>query len=489
MERTATEIRRIRSWFYEIHSAEYQSGEMFERFLAAYPAYASTLPLSRRRAMDFPFLDTYLDWAGAAKIPRCLLAAHTRKLRVDQYANPHSESRDSLRTTTEVEQARAAVLEYFGATPEEYTVIFTCNTTGALRLVGESYPFGPHQGYVYLRDNHNSVLGIREYAHRREAEVMVAGIHHGSLRLDGISLEGCLNMVPRGLFVFPAQSNFSGVQHCLDWIPRAQRTGWDVLLDASAFVTANRLDLGIYKPQFVALSFYKMFGYPTGIGCLIARHEALEKLERPWFAGGTIGGWHVPAQGPAAFEDGTVDFLGIPAVTIGLTYLETVGLQLVHDRCKALTGWLLEQFLTMCHTNGRRLVELYGPGDTEERGATITFNFRDPDGRMIDERVVIQAANKHGISLRTGCFCNPGCGEVAFGVDEQKLAELADPEVSAEMTIRERLDFLGLESGGAIRVSLGGVSTFADVEQFLRFAGSFCDATPTGSDLPVRTHC
>jgi selenocysteine lyase/cysteine desulfurase len=41
-----------------------------------------------------------------------------------------------------VERARASVLRYFGAPESEYACIFTPNATGALRLVGEAYPFG-----------------------------------------------------------------------------------------------------------------------------------------------------------------------------------------------------------------------------------------------------------------------------------------------------------------------------------------------------------
>ena len=57
-------------------------------------------------------------------------------------------------------------------------------------------------------------------------------------------------------------------------------TGEVDVLDASAFVPTNRLDLARWKPDFVSLSFYKMFGYPTGIGALIARRDALAKLRR-----------------------------------------------------------------------------------------------------------------------------------------------------------------------------------------------------------------
>src|SRR5439155_824095 len=91
-----------------------------------------------------------------------------------------------------------------------------------------------------------------------------------------------------GLFAFPAQSNFTGVRHPLDLVELAHARGWDVLLDAAAFVPTSRLDLAAVKPDFVSVSFYKMFGYPTGVGCLLARTHLLGTLRRPWFAGGTV---------------------------------------------------------------------------------------------------------------------------------------------------------------------------------------------------------
>ena len=97
-----------------------------------------------------------------------------------------------------------------------------------------------------------------------------------------------------------------------------------MFLDAAAFAPTNRLDLRSASPDFVAVSFYKMFGYPKGVGCLLIRNSTLQALKRPWFAGGTVnfatvhGAGHVLAPGEAGFEDGTLNFLGIPAVEIGL---------------------------------------------------------------------------------------------------------------------------------------------------------------------------
>lgn len=55
------------------------------------------------------------------------------------------------------DEARAAVLSFFKASSEDYTVIFTANATAALKLVGESYPFTNGSSLVLGVDSHNSV--------------------------------------------------------------------------------------------------------------------------------------------------------------------------------------------------------------------------------------------------------------------------------------------------------------------------------------------
>src|SRR5262249_40383941 len=152
---------------------------------------------------------------------------------------------------------------------DEYVAIFTPNASGALKLVGEAYPFAAGDHYLLTADNHNSVNGIREFAWAGGATVTYVPVVAPALRADEGALRAHLARAEPGrnhLFAYPAQSNFSGVQHPLEWIALAQARGWQVLLDASAYVPSNQLDLGRWHPDFVCLSFYKMFGYPTGVG-------------------------------------------------------------------------------------------------------------------------------------------------------------------------------------------------------------------------------
>ena len=274
--------------------------------------------------------------------------------------------------------------------------------------------------------------------------------------------------------------------------------GWDVLLDCAAYVPTNRLDLSEVKPDFVPLSFYKIFGYPTGVGALIARRDKLEKLVRPWFAGGTITivsvqgeGWHYLVPGEAGFEDGTVNYLSLPAIEIGLRHIDAVGVDAIHTRVATLTGWLLEQMQALMHSNGRPVIRIYGPLDTAARGGTISFNFHDADGVPVDFRHTERMADEDGISLRTGCFCNPGAGEIAHDIKQEEMAQCFESDTPVSyMELYETLQEIGGKTASTIRVSTGIASNFADVYRFMRFAERFVDmrAGDFGEVRPMAMH-
>ncbi len=472
----------------------------FAAFLAAHPGYERTRLLDELRATEYARLDrtgqVYLDYTGGSLYAASQLRRHHDDLSEHVFGNPHSNNPTSQAMTERVERAREAVLEYFRASPEEYMAIFTPNASGALRQVGEAYPFAPGGRYLLTFDNHNSVNGIREFARAKGAAITYVPLACPDLRVDRAALarelarpgggEGATN-----LFAYPAQSNFSGVQHPLEWIDEAHAAGWDVLLDAAAFVPTNRLDLSRWKPDLVALSFYKMFGYPTGIGALLMRRAMFDRMRRPWFAGGTIqiatvqGDGFYRAPDAAAYEDGTVDYLNIPAVEVGLRHLDEVGVEVVHERVRCLTAWLLARMEGLRHGNGRPMVRLHGPSRAEARGGTIAFNLLDPDGRAYDIRRVEELANVERISLRTGCFCNPGAGEATYGLTAEQIGSffhLAEGMSFDDLRARIRASF-GLEVG-AIRVSVGIASNFADVQRFLAFAAAFRDRSAADVGAP-----
>ena len=215
---------------------------------------------------------------------------------------------------------------------------------------------------------------------------------------------------------------------------------------------------------------------------LIARKETLRKLSRSWFAGGTTtvasvrGNKFYAAEAPAGLEDGTLNYLNIPAVGIGLDHLENIGYETIHTRVECLTGWLLEKLVEMKHSNGSDLVKIYGPLDSKARGGTIALNFFDLQGKIIPKYLLEKEANRRNISIRMGFFCNPGAGEVALDISGEELSScFSRPSYEARITDLDFQNCIDPKASGAVRVSLGLVSNFEDVEAFLEFAGHFLE--------------
>lgn len=476
--------------------------------LASYPEYGTTTKLDRLRAIEYNYLDeqghVYMDYTGSGLAARAQYRAHAARLEDTTFGNPHSRNPTSQSATDLVELARTRVLAYLKASPEDYSVIFTPNATGAARLVGEAYPFRRRSRLVLTYDNHNSVNGLREFARRAKSRTEYVPTRAPDMRIDPARIEQALPVSKRGafaktssgrvgLFAYPAQSNFSGVQHPLGWVNLAQKRGYDVLLDVAAYLPTGTLDLSTIKPEFVTVSWYKLFGFPTGVGCLIARRDALARLVRPWFSGGTITAatvgipWHAMMPHEGAFEDGTVNFLSIPDVHFGLDWLSGVGMDLIRTGVRCLTGWFIDRLAMLRHSDGTPMAVIYGPTNLESRGGTVSFNLLDVSGKVVDVRIVATESAAARISLRTGCFCNPGASEDALGIDSASLPPLLEIR---QPSFDEFLRIINVESRGAVRVSFGISSTAADVDYFFAFlVDTYRDRITTPDEIPHRNSC
>ena len=432
--------------------------------------------LDELRRSDFARLDrgghVYLDYTGGGLYAESQLREHMRLLESGVFGNPHSINPTSAASTELVERARASVLEFFNASPEEYVAIFTPNATGALRLVGEAYPFHPGDRFLLTFDNHNSVNGIREFARARGAETTYVPSVAPDLRVDEDLLPRYLTDTAgdhHNLLAYPAQSNFSGVQHPLEWIEQAQSHGWDVLLDAAAYVPTNRLDLSRVASrlrrdlvlQDVRLAHRRRL--PARPPRRARQARAAVVLRRDDRRGvraarvlpigprrRALRGRHRQLPQPPGGRDR-------PALPRPHRYRDDPH---ARRRARRLAARALG---SLRHSDGSPAAAIYGPRTWQRRGATIAFNFLHPDGSVVDERYVDRVAGRHNISLRTGCFCNPGAGEVAFTISRETLV---GGEFGEGMTLDDYVRAIGLPSGGAIRASLGLVSNFADLRRF-----------------------
>ena len=420
-------------------------------------------PWEALRAREFSRLDAqglaYLDYAAAALYARSQADAYAERLRDGVFGNPHSQHAASRVSEAGLDGARAATLRFLDADPAIYDVVFTANASAALKLVGEAYPFGARRGLTLSADNHNSVTGLREYARAAGAPVAVLPLTlHLTLDDPHARLAQAVRAPAPGLFAFPFRSNFSGAAHPLELVGAARSLGFDVLLDAAGLGPGGGLSLRTHPADFVALSFYKLFGLPTGLGALVARRGALACLRRPWFAGGTVAyvsvahDRHRRLAGHAGFEDGTPDFLAAGAVVDGFRFLAQVDRRALADRLEALGGEVRTRLAALRHANGAPCVRLYGPADG--RAPVVTFNLLDREGRIAAYDLAEARAVRAGVALRGGCFCNPGAAEAALGLGDAAVAQCLDT-LGEAFTPAALGACMGGAAVGALRLSVG----------------------------------
>ena len=448
---------------------------------------------NRLRKKEYARLDksghVYLDYTGGNIHPQSLADSHYRFLQNNIYGNPHSNNAASLLSGKMVSEARKRVLDFFNA--RDYYCVFTANASGALQIVGECYPFSCKSHLLLTADNHNSVNGIREYCRGKGGNYSYSSMNYDDLTINEPELNKQLTSHPdkkNKLFAYPAQSNASGAQHSLAWIKAAHEFGWDVLLDAAAFVPASKLDLSVCCPDFVSLSFYKMFGYPTGIGCLLVKKSKFNKLKKPWFAGGTVSVSAINYSSfflkpdEERFENGTVNYLDIPAITTGLDFITAVGINNINSRIKDLSFLFLSNLPELLHNNGRPLIKLYGPENTENRGGTFLLNFFDANGQPYPLQYIEQLANANKISLRTGCFCNPGIDELNNWISTNELKSFFTGRDHGDYD--DMIKFMG-KIRGAVRVSIGLATITPDIEKFIHFAKTLLNKSVPKAGLRI----
>ncbi|XP_042357648.1 molybdenum cofactor sulfurase isoform X2 [Plectropomus leopardus] len=436
---------------------------------------------------------TYLDHAATTMYPESLIRDYFQDISRNVYGNPHSHNPSSRLTHDTVERVRYRVLQHFNATPEEYSVIFTSGCTATLKLVAESFPWRPQTEseagslFCYLTDSHTSVVGIRGLTSSRGVVALPVSPQEVENRAkDEAQGEDVICQTPH-LFCYPAQSNFSGRKYPLSHVkgiqarrlyPACGRRGrWFVLLDAASHISCAPLNLQECPADFIPISFYKMFGFPTGLGALLVRNNAAGILKKTYFGGGTAAAYlsgedyYVQVANISdRFEDGTVSFLDIIALNHGFEalYRITGGMHNIQLHTFGLARYTYMVLSSLCHGNGRPVAQIYTEGQFESpstQGAILNFNLKDSHGQIIGYSQVDRMASLYDIHVRTGCFCNTGACQSFLGITNQQMRR----NLQAGHVCGDSIDLVDGQPTGSVRISFGYMSTFEDCQKFLNF--------------------
>lgn len=304
------------------------------------------------------------------------------------------------------------------------------------------------------------------------------------------------------LFAFPSECNFSGLRFSLDLANLIKENSerilegspfckghWIVLIDAAKGCTTCPPDLSKYAVDFVVISFYKLFGYPTGLGALVVQNDAARLMKKTYFSGGTVAASFADMdfvrrrEGiEELFEDGTISFLSIASIRHGFKILNSLTPSMMSRHIAALTIYVKKMLLGLRHENEANVCIIY-EGHTSklvchESGSIVSFNLKRPDGSWFGYSEVEKLASLSGIQLRTGCFCNPGACAKYLGLSHLDLLS----NLEAGHVCWDDNDIIQGKITGAVRVSFGYMSTYEDAKKFIDFITSSFVSKPNKSE-------
>ncbi|MEP6861314.1 MAG: aminotransferase class V-fold PLP-dependent enzyme [Deltaproteobacteria bacterium] len=286
--------------------------------------------VARRR--DFPALATrvhgkrlaYLDSAATALRPQTVIDAMVRAAQLG--APSRSVHVLAEQATMLIETARADVARFLGGRTDE--IIFTSGTTASINLVasawGRAQLAAGDAVIVSELEHHSNLVPWQMICAERGAELRIAPVDNaGRIDFDRVSFDRVK------LVAVAHVSNVTGtIAPIAELARRAHSAGALLLVDGAQAVAHLPVDVARLGCDFYAFSAHKLYG-PTGTGVLWARDSVLAALP-PWQGGGgmirNVGATSSTYRdGPARFEAGTPNVIGIAGLAAAVAYVRAIG--------------------------------------------------------------------------------------------------------------------------------------------------------------------
>ena len=406
-------------------------------------------PSLRRMIKGKPLI--YFDNAATTHKPlQVLNSIHQFYLKYNSAINRSLHEGGGIATGLWIE-AHENIARFIGAGSWREIVI-TRNSTEAVNLVCYSLLNG-REGGVRIGPGDEVIVSVMEHHSNFVPWQRLAG-HGLTVRIapvneegfiDAASLKSLINGSTRLICCSHVSNVLGSINPIGEISAMARQAGALLLVDGTQSAPHLKINVKDMECDFFALSGHKMLA-PAGTGVLYGKRGLLENME-PFMSGGGMIRDVSPERStwndlPWKFEAGTPDVAG--AVALGgateknsrerlfgaVDYLETLGMEAVHDHESALSSLLLWKL------REREDIVIYGPEPGAERCGIISFNIRK-NRELADPAMIAYFLDEEGIAVRGGSHC-------------------AHPLMKS----------LGIE--GTLRVSLYIYNTRDEVERFVR---------------------
>jgi cysteine desulfurase/selenocysteine lyase len=298
------------------------------------------------------------------------------------------------------EGARTKVAKFINAR-HAHEVVFTKNATESLNLLARAW------GAANLSSGDAIVLTHMEHHANIVPWQMLAAEKGFNIRWVPITSDGLLDLsdvdtLLKGAkaFSFTSMSNVLGtINPVKELVALAHRHGAIAIVDGCQSVPHMPTDVQDWDADFLAFSSHKMVG-PTGIGMLWGKEALLDSMP-PFLGGGnmiadvTLNGFTC-AELPAKFEAGTQPIVEAVGLSAAVDYLNGIGMHNVRQHEMEISRYALD---TLTQRFGDDIV-IHGSKNTEVRGATFSFAFRD-----VHPHDISQVLDQNNVCVRAGHHC------------------------------------------------------------------------------------
>ena len=359
---------------------------------------------------DFPLLAghpelAFLDSAATAQRPACVLDAE-RRFYETMNANPLRGLYSlSVAATAEIGRVREQVARLIGAVGKDgralaQDVVFTRNTSESLNLVAKSFsPLVLKAGdevCVTIMEHHSDLIPWQQAC--RAAGATLVSLYPDE---DGVITdeEIAAKIGPKTRICAAAEvSNVLGIRLPVEKIAAAVHAqGGYMVVDGAQSVPHMAVDVRALGADFLAFSAHKALG-PMGIGVLWGRHDLLDAMP-PMLTGGEMidsvteqdATW---APVPEKFEAGTQDAAGIYATAAAIAYVESVGIDVIAARERALVRYCMEEMAKL------PFITIIGSPDPDMHHGVISFNVNG-----IHPHDVASILDMDQVAIRAGHHC------------------------------------------------------------------------------------
>ncbi|WP_286484569.1 aminotransferase class V-fold PLP-dependent enzyme [Empedobacter falsenii] len=356
----------------------------------------SQFPILNREVNGKPLV--YLDNGATSQKPKVVLDVldeYYEKYNANVHRGIHTLSQEA---TDLMEESRRKIQKFINA-KHDHEIIFTRGTTEGINLISNSLRnvlTADDEIIITEIEHHSNIVPWQLLCQRTGAKLKYIPLTAEGI-LDIEKLDDLLTDKTKLVCVNQVSNALGVVNPIKTIIEKAHAKGAWVLIDAAQSAPHTVIDVQAMDCDFLVFSGHKMYG-PTGIGILYGKEDILNELP-PFHGGGEMikdVTMEVSTYAclPFKFEAGTPDIAGIIGLGAAVDFINSIGMQTIHDYEKELVDYTIQRLSEFAE------VEIYAK-DAEHSGA-VSFNLKFDGVHSSDVGMIL---DKKGIAVRTGHHC------------------------------------------------------------------------------------